>query len=88
MRLIEEGVERGYKYFDFPSAFRYEEDRSTAGLLLLSKYPIIDSDFKLFLDSSEASSTRGAQYAKIKVTDEYNLQVFHIHFQSTSTSWD
>ena len=84
-RMIREGAKVGLKYYvssKVPSFFStYISD---SGLLILSKYEIIENDcYDYFLNvSGDCVSNKGILYAKIKINNRY-LFLFNTHLQST-----
>ena len=84
-RIIKEAKKNGYNYFLIsknPSFFsKYICD---GGLLLLSKYPIIENDwFPYFINiSGDAVSKKGVLYAKIQIGKRF-LFLFNTHLQAS-----
>ena len=84
-RMIREGAKVGLKYYlssKVPSFFsKYLVD---SGLLILSRYPIVDHDFyEYFITiSGDAVGFKGVLYAKIRINNKY-LFLFNTHLQST-----
>ena len=84
-RMIREGAKVGLKYYvsaKVPSFFsKYISD---SGLLILSRYEIIENDcYDYYLNvSGDSVSNKGVLYAKIKINNRY-LFLFNTHLQST-----
>ena len=84
-RMIREGAKVGLKYYvsaQVPSFFsKYISD---SGLLILSRYEIIENDsYDYFLNvSGDSASNKGVLYAKIRINDRY-LFLFNTHLQSS-----
>ena len=84
-RMIREGAKVGLKYYvsaKVPSFFsKYISD---SGLLILSRYEIIENDcYDYYLNvSGDSVSKKGVLYAKIKINNRY-LFLFNTHLQST-----
>ena len=85
-KMIREGSKRGLKYYTapkVPSFFsKYLVD---SGLLIISRYPIVDNDFyEYYINISGDSPTeKGVLYAKIEVKKDVYLFLFNTHLQST-----
>ena len=85
-RMIREGSKRGLKYYisaKVPSFFsKYLVD---SGLLILSRYPIVENDFyEYYLNISGDSPTgKGVLYAKIEIKKNVYVFLFNTHLQST-----
>ena len=84
-RMIREGAKEGLKYYvssKAPSFFsKYISD---SGLLILSRYEIIENDcYDYYLNvSGDSVSNKGILYAKIRINDKY-LILFNTHLQSS-----
>ena len=84
-RMIREGAKVGLKYYvsaKVPSFFsKYISD---SGLLILSRYEIIENDsYDFFLNvSGDSVCKKGVLYAKIKINNRY-LFLFNTHLQSS-----
>ena len=61
-----------------------------SGLMILSRFPIVESDFQQFslglFDDAEVQ--RGILYAKIQITAGKTIQVFTLHTQCTNYSYE
>ena len=59
-----------------------------SGLMILSRFPIVDSDFHMFSPGlyDDAEATRGVFYARVKVSDNQFVNLFDLHTQCTSFS--
>ena len=85
-RMIQEGSRQGLKYYlaaKVPSFFsRYLID---SGLLILSRYPIIEHDFyEYYMNiSGDSPSNKGVLYAKIEIKKHLFLFLFNTHLQSS-----
>ena len=85
-KMIREGSKRGLKYYTapkVPSFFsKYLVD---SGLLIISRYPIVDNDFyEYYINISGDSPTeKGVLYAKIEIKKDVYLFLFNTHLQST-----
>ena len=85
-KMIQEGSRQGLKYYltaKVPSFFsRYLID---SGLLILSRYRIIDHDFyEYYMNiSGDAPSNKGVLYAKIEIKKHLFLFLFNTHLQSS-----
>ena len=84
-KMIREGAKAGLKYYAYskvPSFFsKYLVD---SGLLILSRYEIIEKDFyEYFITISGDSVTgKGVLYTKIKINNKF-LFLFNTHLQAT-----
>jgi len=84
-RMIREGAKVGLKYYyssKVPSFFsKYLCD---SGLLILSKYEIVDNDsYEYYINiSGDSVSNKGILYAKIKINDKF-LFLFNTHLQAS-----
>ena len=89
-RLITYARKAGFLYHvvnDYPSLFSgYAVD---GGLLILSRFPIIESAFELYDYGvvSDALSYKGVLYAKIEIQPGLVLHLFNTHTQA-SYFWD
>ena len=85
-RMIREGATQGLKYYlapKVPSFFsKYLVD---SGLLILSRYPIIEHDFyEYFLNvSGDATTNKGVLFAKIEIKKNKFLFLFNTHLQAS-----
>ena len=85
-RMIQEGSRQGLKYYlaaKVPSFFsRYLID---SGLLILSRYPIVEHDFyEYYMNiSGDSPSNKGVLYAKIEIKKHLFLFLFNTHLQSS-----
>ena len=85
-RMIREGATQGLKYYlapKVPSFFsKYLVD---SGLLILSRYPILDHDFyEYFINvSGDATTDKGVLYAKIEIKKNNFLFLFNTHLQAS-----
>ena len=84
-RMIREGAKVGLKYYyssKVPSFFsKYLCD---SGLLILSKYEIVDNDsYEYYITiSGDSVSNKGILYTKIKINDKF-LFLFNTHLQAS-----
>ena len=84
-RMIREGAKVGLKYYyssKVPSFFsKYLCD---SGLLILSKYEIVDNDsYEYYINiSGDSVSNKGILYTKIKINDKF-LFLFNTHLQAS-----
>jgi endonuclease/exonuclease/phosphatase family metal-dependent hydrolase len=71
-------------YCDSPSPSFFSTCLADGGLLILSRFPIVLSEFRPFRYCvlSDALSDKGVLYAKIKIGDAY-LNVFNTHLQAS-----
>uniref|UniRef100_A0A6B2KWX2 sphingomyelin phosphodiesterase n=1 Tax=Arcella intermedia TaxID=1963864 RepID=A0A6B2KWX2_9EUKA len=55
-----------------------------SGLLILSKYPFVDTGYKIFKDCAhyDAGASKGVIWARIKI-DDFCVNVFNCHLQAT-----
>src|SRR5690606_18040212 len=69
---------------DVPSPSFFSKGIIDAGLLILSRFPIVESQFKPFKVTVLNCQIveKGVLYVKIKVRDA-NLVIFNVHLQST-----
>jgi len=84
--LVQTAFKRGFKYFT-------ESKRSTwlsgklidAGLLILSKYPIVQSDGHIYRSGNQIDGWAAKQviYAKVQVSEKLFLHVFNTHLQAS-----
>jgi endonuclease/exonuclease/phosphatase family metal-dependent hydrolase len=81
-------------YVDSPSPSFFSKFLVDGGLLILSRFPIVESEFRPFRYSvlSDSLAHKGVIYAKIRVGDTY-LSIFNTHLQasyfgSTQYHWD
>ncbi len=85
-RMIQEGSRQGLKYYlaaKVPSFFsKYLID---SGLLILSRYPIVEHDFyEYYMNiSGDSPSNKGVLYAKIEIKKHLFLFLFNTHLQSS-----
>jgi sphingomyelin phosphodiesterase len=85
-RMIREGATQGLKYYlapKVPSFFsKYLVD---SGLLILSRYPIVEHDFyEYFLNiSGDATTDKGVLYSKIEIKKNKFLFLFNTHLQAS-----
>ena len=85
-RMIREGATQGLKYYlapKVPSFFsKYLVD---SGLLILSRYPILEHDFyEYFINvSGDATTDKGVLYVKIKIKKNNFLFLFNTHLQAS-----
>ena len=85
-KMIREGAIQGLKYYlapNVPSFFsKYLVD---SGLLILSRYPIVEHDFyEYFLNiSGDATTNKGVLYSKIEIKKNKFLFLFNTHLQSS-----
>ena len=85
-RMIREGATQGLKYYlapKVPSFFsKYLVD---SGLLILSRYPIIEHDFyEYFLNvSGDATTNKGVLFTKIEIKKNKFLFLFNTHLQAS-----
>ena len=84
-RMIREGAKVGLKYYyssKVPSFFsKYLCD---SGLLILSKYEIVDNDsYEYYINiSGDSVGNKGILYSKIKINDKF-LFLFNTHLQAS-----
>ena len=67
-----------------PKPLTFKGKVTDAGLLTISRFPIIESDFRSYGPGkfSDAIADKGVLFTKIKVRDEY-LYLFNTHAQAT-----
>jgi len=84
--LLSAANERGFKYYvESKNASWYSGKFIDAGLLILSKYPILDDDGYIFRSGNQIDGWAAKQviYAKIQVTGTFFLHVFSTHLQAS-----
>jgi len=81
-------------YCDSPSPSFFSKFLVDGGLLILSRFPIVESEFRPFKYCvlSDSLAHKGILYAKIKIGEAY-LSIFNVHLQasyfgSTHYHWD
>ena len=81
-------------YCDSPSPSFFSKFLVDGGLLILSRFPIVESEFRPFMYSvlSDSLANKGILYAKIRIGDCF-LNIFNTHLQasyfgSTNYHWD
>lgn len=84
--LIQKAVEGGLPYHMCtygPSIF--SRHISNNGLLILSRYPIVATDYLVYKDYSGYDSIieKGAIYANIRIGEKRSIHVFNTHLQSS-----
>lgn len=88
--IIATAKEQGFLYsFESPSPNLFRGQLTDGGLLILSKFPIVDSDFVTYSDSfgPDILSSKGAIYVKLH-TRLIDLHVFTTHMQSSYLTSD
>lgn len=83
--LIKYANKSGLFFFcDSPSPSFFSKFMVDGGLLILSRFPIIESEFRPYRYSvlSDSLANKGILYAKIKVGDTY-LSIFNTHLQAS-----
>jgi endonuclease/exonuclease/phosphatase family metal-dependent hydrolase len=94
--LIEQACQSGiFFHADVAAPSFFSKNLIDPGLLILSRFPIIESEFKPFMNTVLQCSVvcKGVLYAKIRIKDATNLIVFNLHLQATyfdsnSSQWD
>ena len=76
--FIEEVSEEGF-YHATPSLELPSGKTADSGLLIFSKYEIMEQDFISFTDLTDSTSNKGCQYAKINIKDDIDVHVFNLH---------
>jgi len=88
-RLIQEALKSGFTdYVKSTRPPKFSKHIVDAGLLIISKFPIIKSDRHYFSQGiyTDALSSKGALYAKTKITPNVFLHVFTTHMQASYAS--
>ncbi len=94
-QLIESAFHSGMFYHaEVPAPSFFSKNLIDPGLLILSRFPIVESEFKPFKNTVLQCSVvwKGILYAKIKIKDS-NLLILNLHLQATyfstnSDQWD
>ena len=87
--MIAEAKKVGLNYHAFsPSPKYFSTYCSDAGLLTISKYPIINSDFVVYKFppvGDDAIAQKGVLYTEIDLSEigGHKLHLFHSHFQAS-----
>lgn len=71
-------------YVDVPAPSFFSKSLVDGGLLILSRFPIIESEFRPFNYSilSDSLAQKGCLYAKLKIKDS-SLVLFNLHLQAS-----
>jgi len=84
--LLNAARAKGFKYHcESVNASWYSAKFIDAGLLILSKYPILESDGYIYRSGNQIDSWAAKQviYAKIQITGTFFLHVFNTHLQAS-----
>jgi len=65
-------------------AAEWPEDRTNdGGLLILSRYPIVERDFHAFRSSHLSHSLKGVLFARIKLKEDVFASIFNTHLEAS-----
>jgi len=84
--LLNAAREKGFKYHcESINAAWYTAKFIDAGLLIMSKYPILESDGYIYRSGNQIDGWAAKQviYAKIQITGTFFLHVFNTHLQAS-----
>jgi hypothetical protein len=91
--LIDEAAKRGFKYRvmpEHPSSFKYmtnfEDAQDDGGLLILSRFKIVDAGEMSFYKSENDRLNKGALFAKIELKPNHYMYAFSAHVMHSSSS--
>jgi hypothetical protein len=92
-KICKAAVDFGLKYSTYvkpPSnTLKFKFPIIDSGLVILSRFPIIDSDFKRFQSAWgwDRFADKGCLYAKILITQRFIIHVFNTHPQAGYGDW-
>jgi len=84
--LLKAAFDQGFKYFTQSKRSAWFSGKLIdAGLLILSKYPIVESDGHIYRSGNQIDGWAAKQviYAKVQVSDNMFLHVFNTHLQAS-----